>query len=192
MSINSINNNLYNAYNKSPLSNTTAQTGAPAAAKEKTEANPAAIVSISEEAKSGATEAKKTSTQVSEETQGKAEGLGEYLASVKKQADGAAKSFEIQRKCLAIAMRIMSGDKVPNEDHRFLMKNDPELYSKAIMMRQEKVNPEEYKRLSEDKDDADEKAAEDASGSVQTPEISDQTQASEESSLSPTSTDTEV
>jgi hypothetical protein len=57
---------------------------------------------------------------------------------------------DIALKCLIISRRIMAGDKVPVEDHRFLQKHDPELYGKAILMRLPKQDPHEYKRISED------------------------------------------
>lgn len=43
-----------------------------------------------------------------------------------------------QRKCLAIARRIMKGAKVTLEELRYLLENDPELYFMAMLMKQEK------------------------------------------------------
>lgn len=79
--------------------------------------------------------------------------LFKQLEDAKKQGDSAAKAYEVLRKCMVIAMRIISGDKVPAEDYRFLAENEPEMYSKAIMLRRIKEDPEEYDRLSEDEDE---------------------------------------
>ena len=54
--------------------------------------------------------------------------------------------------CLEIARRIMGGDKVPLGDHKFLMERNMEMYSRAIMLRRIKEDPEEYDRLSEDEE----------------------------------------
>ena len=77
-------------------------------------------------------------------------GLTEQLKSLSGQGTGEAESLRIRVKCFQIAMRIVTGDKVPIEDHRYLQKNDPELYAKAISMKMPNANPREYDRLSED------------------------------------------
>jgi len=80
----------------------------------------------------------------------------EQMEITRKQSEGAAEQWDILIKCLKIAMRIMSGDIVPKADHRFLMKNKPELYSKAIMMRVHNDSPKKHKRLSKDDKKKDE------------------------------------
>ena len=55
-------------------------------------------------------------------------------------------------KCVKIAARIMAGDKVPPEDERYLMENDPEGYKMALAMRKPKKNPKEWKSVLEDED----------------------------------------
>ena len=79
--------------------------------------------------------------------------LREGLERAKELGEGAAEAWKEKIKCLQIAMRIMSGSKVPEADHRFLQDKDPELYGKAITMRMEKVDPKEHDRLSEDEED---------------------------------------
>ena len=80
--------------------------------------------------------------------------FNEQLEIARKQSQAAGKMWETLIKCLKIAMRIMSGDIVPRADHRYLAKNEPEMYAKAITMRMNKDNPKKHKRLS-DKDDSD-------------------------------------
>jgi len=71
-------------------------------------------------------------------------------------AEGMGEAMREMIKCLRIAMRIMSGHNVPEADHRFLMDKDTALYSKAIMMRREIIDPEELERLSEDEEENEE------------------------------------
>jgi hypothetical protein len=68
-------------------------------------------------------------------------------------AEGMGEAMREMIKCLRIAMRIMSGHNVPEADHRYLMDKDTALYSKAIMMRKEIIDPEDLERLSEDEED---------------------------------------
>jgi len=73
-------------------------------------------------------------------------------------AEGTGEAMRVMIKCLRIAMRIMSGHNVPEADHRFLMENDSSLYSKAIMMKVQVIDPEDLDRLSEDEEDNEESA----------------------------------
>ncbi len=61
-------------------------------------------------------------------------------------------ALETHMKCLKIALRIMTGNKVPLKDHRFLSKNDPALYGKSILMRIPKEKPIKYKAVTNKKD----------------------------------------
>lgn len=72
------------------------------------------------------------------------------LESSSEQQKASNENTKILIKCLMIAMRIMAGDEVPKEDHRFLAKYDMGLYHRAISMRIMRENPKKYKRLSED------------------------------------------
>ena len=45
------------------------------------------------------------------------------------ELDALSEQLKVQQRCLKIAMRIMQGKKVPPEDERYLMENDPDGYS---------------------------------------------------------------
>jgi len=79
--------------------------------------------------------------------------LREDLKRAQEAGEGAAEAWKEKIRCLQIAMRIMSGNKVPIEDHRYLAEKDAELYNRAIQLRVEKEDPKEYDRLSEDEED---------------------------------------
>ena len=69
------------------------------------------------------------------------------------ELDALSKQMDTQMKCLKIAMNIMRGKKVPPEDERFLMENDPEGYKLAISMRSmEKVDDKECESVLKDED----------------------------------------
>jgi len=87
-----------------------------------------------------------------DEMRSKMHELREGLKQAREAGEGAASAWREKIKCLQIAMRIMSGDIVPEEDHRYLREKDVELYSKAIQLRIEKEDPKEYDRLSEDEE----------------------------------------
>jgi len=96
-----------------------------------------------------------------EEMRGRHNWLLEELKKAKEANKAEADGWKTKIKCMQIAMRIMAGDNVPIEDHRYLAKNDMELYSKAISMRVEKQDPKEHDRLSEDEEDRVEGAEDD-------------------------------
>lgn len=78
----------------------------------------------------------------------------EDLKAQLKKSEGDLKkvreSYDIQLRCAIIAGRIISGHRVPNSDYIYLAKNSPDLYQKAVILRQERENPLEHKRLSPD------------------------------------------
>ena len=80
--------------------------------------------------------------------------LRQQLENSKIASEAAAKEAKTRMKCLMIAMRIQSGDEVPEADKKYLAKNDLGLYARAISMRMEKEKPQKHKRLSEDEDEA--------------------------------------
>jgi len=88
-----------------------------------------------------------------EEMRNEMRALREELKRAREAGEGAAEAWKVRIKCLQIAMRIMSGDKVPDEDHRYLREKDPELYGRSITLRIKKKDPKEYDRLSEDERD---------------------------------------
>ena len=82
--------------------------------------------------------------------------LKEYqrmLEASKAQAEAAGDAAKIRLKCMIIASRIMSGDKVPLEDYQYLAKNEPGLYGKALTMRFERDKPKKHNRLSEEEEE---------------------------------------
>lgn len=69
------------------------------------------------------------------------------------ELDALSKQLDVQQKCMKIAMNIMRGKKVPPEDERFLMENDPEGYKLAIAMRgMVKEDDEECESVLKDED----------------------------------------
>lgn len=72
----------------------------------------------------------------------------------------------VRLKCMIIAIRIRSGDNVPNKDKRFLLENEPEMYSTAILLRQKNNNPKKYKSILEDEKDESVEESSDAISSV--------------------------
>ena len=74
------------------------------------------------------------------------------LESSRAQTKSAGEAARIRMKCMLIASRIMSGNKVPKKDYQYLAKNDPELYGKALTMRIKRENPKKYKAVSEEEE----------------------------------------
>ncbi len=74
------------------------------------------------------------------------------LESSKEQAEAVEDSFSTFSKCMTIAHRITKGDKVPTQDMKYLMENEPDLYKQAIMLRQPNPKPKEHKSVLEDED----------------------------------------
>lgn len=74
------------------------------------------------------------------------------------ELDALSEQLKVQQRCLKIAMRIMQGKKVPPEDERYLMENDPDGYKLAIAMRRPpKKDEKECESVLKDEDkDADE------------------------------------
>lgn len=69
------------------------------------------------------------------------------------ELDALSKQMKVQQKCLKIAMNIMKGKKVPPEDEKYLMENDPNGYKLAIAMRSmEKEDDEECESVLDDED----------------------------------------
>ncbi len=53
-------------------------------------------------------------------------------------------------KCIKIASRIMKGDKVPGKDMNYLAEHQPEMFSAAIMFRDNNEKPKSHKSLLEE------------------------------------------
>ena len=99
--------------------------------------------------------------------------LIQQLEASRAQAGSQSKEMETKLKCLQIAMRIMRGDDVPWQDHRFLAENDSKLYLQAMSLRTENDHPEKHKRLSEDEESSN------ASDAAAVPEVSGEGEVSE-------------
>jgi len=106
-------------------------------------------VVVSEEAKRGPIDWQSKLDEMRNEMRA----LLENLERAREAGEGAAEAWKEKIRCMQIAMRIMSGNKVPEADHRYLREKDAELYGKAITMRMEKVDPKEHDRLSEDEEE---------------------------------------
>ena len=68
------------------------------------------------------------------------------------ELDLLSQGLKVLELCQKIAASIMKGDKVPPEDLRFLMENDPDGYRLAMAMRRHKEDPEEVDSVLEDDD----------------------------------------
>ena len=68
------------------------------------------------------------------------------------EADALGEQMKTMERCHKIAARIMRGDKVPPQDERYLMLNDPEGYKLAMAMRRPNPDPEDEKSVLDDED----------------------------------------
>lgn len=93
--------------------------------------------------------------------------LLEELERSRESTESAKDSSQDYIKSLVIAQRIMSGDRVPLKDEKFLAENQPELYLRAMLMKTTKVDPKKYKSLIEDEEDAVSDVS--SSGEIETP-----------------------
>lgn len=76
--------------------------------------------------------------------------LKEMFDRLNKANEESDDQLTILSKCIKIAIRIIQGDHVPEQDAKFLMENNPELYSTAINLRRLKEDPEEWDSVLED------------------------------------------
>lgn len=81
----------------------------------------------------------------------------EAVKDISRQLETVANSegspYDELTKCLEIASRIVKGDKVPQADLNFLMEKQPELFSSAILMKQNSENPKRHKSLLDEPKD---------------------------------------
>ena len=73
--------------------------------------------------------------------------LYEQLQQNDEEVKAMKESFEILMKCLKIAMAMLSGKKVMESDQEFLMKNNPDLYKMACLLKKP-TGDEEEKEIS--------------------------------------------
>lgn len=71
------------------------------------------------------------------------------------ELDCLSKALKVMDKCRKIASRIVKGDKVPPQDERYLMENDPDGYKLALACRQPKEKPKEWESVLDEEDRAD-------------------------------------
>lgn len=74
------------------------------------------------------------------------------LESSRQELDFLDKQMKVMDKCLKIAASIMKGNRVPPEDLRYLMENDPEGYKLAMAMRRENPDPKDEESVLDDGD----------------------------------------
>ena len=79
--------------------------------------------------------------------------LLDELERSRESSEGAKESSQDFIKCLLIAQRIMSGDRVPIKDQKFLAEKQPDLFLKAMIMKTTKADPKKNKSLIEDEED---------------------------------------
>lgn len=113
------------------------------------------VVELSQEGKSLAEEAAVRKEPTSYEVM--LEKIKQQQAEIRKNAWKTAKSKKKKKssygnlsRALAIARRIMKGDKVPPKDESFLFRYNSDLYLKAKMMAVQNQNPEKHKSLLEE------------------------------------------
>ena len=80
-------------------------------------------------------------------------GMLDYMETEEDKLDAMSEQLDVQMKCLKIAMNIMKGKKVPPEDERYLMENDPNGYKLAMSMKaMVKEDKKECKSVLDDED----------------------------------------
>lgn len=80
-------------------------------------------------------------------------GMLDYMETEEDKLDALSRQLDVQMKCAKIAANIMKGKKVPPEDERYLMENDPNGYKLAISMRgMVKQDDEECESVLTDED----------------------------------------
>lgn len=69
------------------------------------------------------------------------------------ELDALTEALKKMDRCQKIASRIMKGDKVPPQDERYLLENDPDGYKLAIACRTPKEKPKEWESVLEDEEE---------------------------------------
>lgn len=84
----------------------------------------------------------------------------EMLESANEAAKAQGEGFADLAKALEIARRILNGDIVPQQDEKFLMEFNSEIYMRVKSMAKQKEDPKEYETLLEEEEDEAEKSDE--------------------------------
>ena len=90
--------------------------------------------------------------EVREREQRRQNRMNSVAEPAKGELDLLSQGLKVLELCQKIAASIMRGDKVPPEDLKFLMENDPDGYRLAMAMRRHKEDPEEVDSVLEDED----------------------------------------
>lgn len=96
-----------------------------------------------------------------QDKENKSDGILDMLDGVnaeKEELDALSQQLKTRMKCLEIARRIMQGKKVPPQDERYLMENDPKGYQLAMALR--KPPKKDEKECKSVLDSEDEKSGE--------------------------------
>lgn len=86
------------------------------------------------------------------------------------ELDLLSQGLKVLELCQKIAASIMKGNKVPPQDLKFLMENDPAGYRLAMAMRRHNPDPEEVDSVLED-EDKNSGSAGDTGGGAETPSV---------------------
>lgn len=116
-------------------------------------------IEISEEGKLNARKEQDNSVNA----QAQLEMMQKQIEAAQEQGKAMSDAMEVQIKCMTIAMHIIGGDNVTQEDHKYLSEKDMELYMKAISMRIEKEKPEDCERISKDEEEENSDSSEEES-----------------------------
>lgn len=94
-----------------------------------------------------------TGKEREEQSDGLLDSIMQDAEAKQDELDALSADMKAKMKCLEIAMRIMKGKKVPPEDERYLMQNDPAGYKIAMAMKAfVKEDDEECESVLDDED----------------------------------------
>ena len=94
-----------------------------------------------------------TGKEREEQSDGLLDSIMQDAEAKQDELDALSADMKAKMKCLEIAMRIMKGKKVPPEDERYLMENDPAGYKIAMAMKAfVKEDDEECESVLDDED----------------------------------------
>lgn len=107
------------------------------------------ILTISEEAQIALEEKREEMLRELEEQSLMIKNFKEQIEAIENEEN----PYEIELKCIIIAMRIIGGDEVPQKDKNFLLEHKADMYINAVTFRRQNDNPKKHKSLIKDKED---------------------------------------
>ena len=135
------------------MSRTAETTDTPAKAQTPQRKEPVDRLTLSRQAVAYAEEqSRKMWDEVREREQRRQNRMNSAAEPANGELDLLSQGLRVLELCQKIAASIMKGDKVPPEDLKFLMENDPDGYRLAMAMRRHKEDPEEVESVLEDED----------------------------------------